>query len=114
MTTFFRGTRSHITRNKVTKSRVSSFEIIISFFFRNIKSPSVVALFFWNPNAPVVAQRFGHQRKLRLVLAGNRNAGRMYLREARITEVCPFFVRLPNGRGVAAHCVGGELKHVAV
>ena len=46
----------NVPGHKITKCRVSSFKIIIPFFFRNLPRIAVIALFLWNPNATIVAE----------------------------------------------------------
>src|SRR5664279_5954638 len=61
ITTLFRSTARYVPRNKIPKSRIFSFQVIVSFVFRNITGFTTVILFFRNPDPPVITQRFGHQ-----------------------------------------------------
>ena len=73
-----------------------------------------VALFLRHPDAPVVAQRFAHQRELRLMIAADRDAGRMNLRVTRVREACAFLVSAPGCGDVATLRVGREIKNISV
>ena len=70
--------------------------------------------FFGHPDAAVVAQRLAHQGQLRLVGAGDRDAGRVDLGVAGVGHVGALAVGPPGGGDVAAHGVGGEEEDVAV
>ena len=63
--------------------------------------PALVAGYFRNPDAPVVAERFGHQGQLRLVGARDRDARRVDLRVARVAERRAALVRAPDRGRVA-------------
>ena len=76
--------------------------------------PRLSPFFFGHPDPAVVAERFRHERELRLVVAGDRNAGRVNLREAGVGEVCAPAVGPPDGGRVAGLGVGGEVKDVAI
>ncbi len=69
---------------------------------------------FRSPDAAVVAERFRHQRELGLIFAGDGDAGWVDLRVAGVGEEGSAFGGAPGGGDVAAHCVGGEEKDVAV
>ena len=73
-----------------------------------------VFLFLRNPDATVVTERFGHERELRLLLAVNRNTGRVNLDEAGVGEECALLVRLNERGAVAVHRVGGEEVGVSI
>ena len=73
-----------------------------------------VLLFLRHPDAAVVAQRLGHERELRLVVAADRDAGRVNLRVAGIGEAGAALVGAPDGGGVGAARVGREIEDVAV
>ena len=65
-----------------------------------------VAFAFRRPDTPVVAQTFAHQRELRLILAGDRDARRVDLRVAGVREKRAFFVGAIRGGDVATLGVG--------
>ena len=67
-----------------------------------------------HPDPAVVAQRLAHQGELGLVLAADRDAGRVDLGEAGVGEVGALAVGPPGGGHVAAHRVGGQEEHVPV
>src|SRR5208282_2148513 len=58
--------------------------------------------------------RLRHQGELRLILAGDGDAGGVDLREARIGEESATLVSAPDGGGVAALGIGRKVKDVAV
>ncbi len=106
--------RGHIARHQVAEAGILALQEIIALGGRNLARRPFVALFQRHPYAPVVAQRFAHQGELALVFAGNGNAGGVNLGEARVSEQRAAFVRAPDGRGVAALGIGGEVIYVAV
>ena len=67
-----------------------------------------------HPDPAVVAQRFGHQRQLALLLAADGNASGMDLRVAGIGEERPFLAGAPGRRDIAAPGVGRKEENVAV
>ncbi len=106
--------RSHIARNQVAEAGIAALQIIIALVFRNLVRRPLVALLLRHPDAAVVAQRFAHQRQLRLIIARHRNAGGMNLREAGIGEQRAALVRAPDGGGVGTFGVGRKIVDVAV
>ena len=103
-----------IARDQVSERRIEPFEVIVPFLFRDLVRCALVGLGFRDPDAPVIPEAFAHERELRLVLAGDRDACRMYLRKAGVTEERPAFVRAPCCGGIAHLRVRREEKHVAV
>ena len=81
---------------------------------RGSGSAALVAGFFRHPDAAVIAQRFAHQREFGLIIAGNRDAGRMNLRETGIGEGRAALIGAPDGGGVGAFGVGRKIEDVAV
>ena len=75
---------------------------------------AVVAALLGHPHAAVVAQRLRHQGQLRLVLAGDRDAGRVDLRVAGVGEQRAALVRPPRRRDVRALGVRRQVVDVAV
>ena len=61
--------------------------------------------FLRHPDASVVAQRFAHQRQFALLVAVDRNTGRMDLREAGIAEKRSFPIALHGCGTIAVHRV---------
>src|SRR5262249_19942172 len=108
------GTRGHVARHEISKTRIPAFQVIVAVGFRYVIGTAAVAFLFGDPDAPVVAKRFAHQSQLGLVEPADRNARRMNLgktgiRECSTTLVCP-----PDGGGVAVLGVGRQVKDVAV
>ena len=66
------------------------------------------------PDAAVVAERFGHEGELRLVIAGDGDAGRVDLGEARVGHQCATAGGAPCRHDITAHGVGGEEEDIAV
>ena len=87
----------HVARHQIAEARIAPLQVIIALVFRNLIRRPFVALLLRHPDAAVVAQRLAHQRQLRLILARDRNAGRVDLREAGIGEECAAFMRAPDG-----------------
>ena len=106
--------RGHVARNQVAEAGIAALEVVIALVFRDLVGRALVALFLRHPDAAVVAQRLAHQRELGLIVAGDRNAGGMDLREAGIGEQRAALVRAPDGGDVGALGVGGEIVDVAV
>ena len=106
--------RGHVARNQIAEAGIAALEIIIALGFGNLIWRTLVAFLQRHPDAAVIAQRFAHQRELRLIIAGDRDAGGMDLREAGIGEERAAFVCAPDGGGVGALGVGGKIKDVAV
>src|SRR5205085_4557532 len=74
---FFRSARCNVARREISEARVFALEVVIALRLRNLLRTARVALRFRHPNAAVIAQRLRHQRQLRLVIAGLRDACRM-------------------------------------
>ncbi len=110
----FRGAGGDIARDEVTETGIPALEIVVAFVFRNRTGRALVAGLFGNPDAAVVAKRFRHEGELGLILASNGDAGGVNLRETRISKESAPLVGAPNGGGVAAFGVGGEIEDVAV
>ncbi len=104
----------HVARHKVAEARIAALQIVVALGLGNLIGRALVALLFGNPDAPIVAQRFAHQRQLRLIVAADGNAGGMNLCEARVGKERAALVRPPDGRGVRAFGVGGKKVDVAV
>ena len=105
---------SNVARNKIAKAGIAAFEIVIALGFGDLIRRAFVACFERNPDAAVVAQRFAHESELRLIIAGDGNAGGVNLREARIGEESAAFVGAPDGGNVRSFSVRGQIINVAV
>ena len=88
--------RRDVARHEVAERRVLALEVVVALLFGNLLRRPLVALRLRHPDAAVVAQAFAHQRQLRLVIAGDRDAGRVDLREARVGEQRAALVRAPR------------------
>ena len=108
------GPRGDVPRREVPEARVHALEVVVALLFRDLARRTLVALGPGHPDPPVVAERLGHERQLRLVLAGDRDAGRVDLGEAGVGEGRALLVRAPDRRRVAALGVGREVEDVAV
>src|SRR5690606_17162358 len=98
-----RSARGDVARRQVAEARVLALEVVVARVLGNlIRVLADVLLALRYPDASVVAQRLGHQRQLRLVVAGDRNAGRVDLREARVREAGATLVRAVRRGDVAA------------
>ena len=106
--------RRHIARHQIAEAWIAPLQVIIALGFGDLIRRALVARLHRHPDAPVVAQRFAHQRQFRLVIARHRNAGRMNLREARIGKQRAAFVRAPDGRAVRSLGVGRKVINVSV
>ena len=110
----FGGAGSDIARNEIAETGILALEIVVALGFGNLAGRALVAGLFGDPNAAVVAERFGHQGELGLILAGDGDARGVDLREARIGKEGAALVGAPDGGGVAALGVRGEIEDVAV
>ena len=111
---FFGRAGSDVAWNQISETGVAPLEIIIAFIFRNLLRGPRVSFFLWDPNAPVVPERFRHERQLGLIFVAHWNACRVNLREAGIAEKRAAAMRAPDRRGVATLRVGGKIKNVSV
>src|ERR1017187_3150728 len=104
----------HVARHEVAEAGVFALQEVIALSFGDLAGGALVALRDGYPNAAVVAQGFAHQGELALVFAGDGDAGRVNLGEAGIGEQGAALVCPPDGGGVAAFGIGGEVIDVAV
>ena len=102
----FLGTaRSDVAGREIAEARVLPLEVVIALLLRNLIGAAGVAGSFRHPDAAVVAQRFGHQRQLRLKIAALRDARGMNLRVAGIRKVSAAPIRAPDGGGIRCLCI---------
>ena len=89
-------TRCHITWNKIAKTGIFVFQVIVAFLFWNrCRRPGVTG-FFGYPYSAVIAQTFAHQGQFGLITAMNRNAGGVDLDKTWIGKTCSLFMRPPG------------------
>ena len=110
----FRGARGNVTRNEVAEARVAAFEIVVALVLGDVTRTPVVVFLLRNPHASVVSEALGHQRQLRLIIAGYRDARRMDLRKARVGEERAALVAAPRGGRVRVLRVRRQVVDVAV
>src|SRR5438093_143156 len=79
--------RGDVARGEVAIGGVDALEVVVALALRDLVGGAGVALLLRDPNAPVVAERLGHERELRLVFARARDAGGVDLGEAGVGEV---------------------------
>ena len=91
-----------------------SSQTCIAVRLRDVYGIAPVALGLRHPDAAIVAERFAHQRQLRLVIAADRDAGRVDLRKTRIGKQRAFAVRAPDRGRVGTAPAGREKKDVAI
>ena len=94
--------RGHVARHQVAEAGVAALQVVIALGLGNLVGRARVALLLGHPDAAVVAQRLAHQGELRLVVARDRDARRMDLREAGVGEQRAALVGAPDGGGVAS------------
>ena len=121
VTRFLGGAGGNVARREVTEGRVFALQIVVAVIFLDIGGIHLLLLQFpgdllgfRHPNPAIVAEGFGHQGELGLIVAADRDARRMDLRETRIGEQRPALGGPPGGGDVAAHRVGGKEEHVAI
>ena len=112
--TFLGGTRCHVAGNHVAERGITAFEVVIAIVNRNIGRSANVPLLLRHPDAAVVPEALAHQRELRLMIAGDRNAGRVNLGVAGVREERPATISAPDGRDVARFRVGRQVENVAI
>ena len=83
------GARRDVAGHEVAEARIAALEVVVALRLGNLLGRALVALVLRHPHAAVVAQALRHQRQLRLVIAADRNAGRVDLREAGVGEEAP-------------------------
>ena len=98
-----------VARHQVAEARVLPLEVVVALVLRDLLRRTRVALLLRNPHAAIVPQAFAHQRELRLVIAGDRNAGRVNLGEAGVGEQRAALVRAPRRGDVRVHRVRREV-----
>ena len=103
-----------VARDEVAEAGIAALEVVVALVFGDFVGWALVALLLGHPDAAVVAERLGHEGELGLVVAGDGDAGGMDLGEAGVGEERAALVRTPDGGGVAALGVGGEIVDVAV
>src|SRR5207237_1059927 len=97
----FGAARGDVAWREVSVARIFAFEIVVAVLFGDLPRVFLqVGFVLWHPHAAVIAQRFGHQRQLRLVIARHGNTGRMDLRVTRVRKCRAFFMRAPDRRDV--------------
>src|SRR5262245_52138882 len=106
--------RRDVARRQIAVARVFAFEVIIALVFEDLVRAAAVAGLLRRPDSAVVAERFGHQRQLRLIIAAGGDAGRVDLRVAGVGEERALLERAVGRRHVAALRVGREEEDVAV
>ena len=104
-----------VAGDQVAERGVDPLQVVVAVLLGDVARVLLAVLApLRHPDTAVVAQRLRHQRQLGLVLAGDRDAGRVDLRVAGVAEVGALAVRAPRRGDVAAHRVGGEEVDVAV
>src|SRR5690606_1077716 len=109
--------RSNIARHQVSEGRVFPFKEIVAFAFGNAHGVGRFKTFhrcLRNPYPSVVAKRLRHEGEFRLVMAGDRYTGGMYLSKTGVTEQCAFLVGAPDGCRVRSFGIRREIEYVAV
>src|SRR5262245_732468 len=89
-------TRGDVAWHEIPEARILALEIVVAFVLRYLVRRPGVALFLRDPDSPIVSQALAHQRELGLMIAADRNARWMDLRETGIGEEGAAFVRAPG------------------
>src|SRR3712207_1102960 len=106
--------RGDVAGHQVAERGVDPLEVVVPLALGDVPRVTGVAALLGHPHAAVVAKRLAHQRELGLVVALDRDAGRVDLRVAGVGEVRAPLVRPPDRRGVGALGVRGQVEDVAV
>ena len=107
-------TGCHVTRHEVTEARVLFFEVVVTVFFGDLVRRTGVARLARNPDTAVVTERFAHQGELGLQVAVARNASRVNLRVAGVSEQGAALVGTESSRHVRTLGVGRKVVDVTV
>ena len=103
-----------VARHQVAEGRVDPLQVVVALLLGDLPGVALVLAGLRHPDPAVVAERLAHQGQLRLVVAGDRDAGRVDLGVAGIAEQGALAMRPPGRGDVAAHRVGGQEEDVAV
>ena len=107
--------RRDVTRDQVAERRVDPLQVVVAVLLGDVPWVlGAVASALRHPDAAVVAERLTHQGQLRLVMAGDRDAGGVDLGVAGVGHVGALAVGPPGRGDVAAHRVGGQEEHVSI
>ena len=108
------GAAGDVAGGQVAVRGVFALQVVVPLLLGNLVRRALVALLQGHPDAAVVAQALGHEGELALVVPGDGDAGGVDLGVAGVAEGGPLLVGPPDGAGVAALGVGGQVHHVAV
>ena len=109
------GAAGDVPGRQVAEGGILPLQVVVAVVLGDLAGGlAAVLLALRHPDAAVVAQGLGHQRELALVIAGDRDAGGVDLREAGVGEGRPLLVGAPDGGAVAALGVGGQVEDIAV
>src|SRR5580700_685216 len=78
--------RGDIARHQIAEAGIAPLQIVVALVLRNLIGWTLIPRLQRNPDAAVITQRLAHERELRLIMPGDRNASRMNLSEARVGE----------------------------
>src|SRR4029077_4670914 len=109
----FRRPGGDVARREIAEAGVLPLQEVVPLILGDLARRAMIAVLLRPPDAAVVPERFAHERKLGLVIAAHRDAGRMDLGVAGVAEERPALVRTPDGGGVGAFGVGGKVEDVA-
>src|SRR5438105_11964096 len=115
ITNFLGCARCDIARRQISEAGVFSLQVIIAIRLRDfIWRLGAIFHPFGDPDAAIVAERLRHQRELRLMLAGDWDAGRVNLGETGIAEEGATFICAIGGGDIAATRISRKKKDVAI
>src|ERR1700693_3556641 len=106
--------RGHIARDQIAEAGIAPLQKVVTFVLGDLIGWTLIPRLHRHPDAPVIAKRLAHQRELRLIAPGNRDAGGMDLSEARVGERSAPLVGPPDSGAVGAFRVGRQIINVAV
>ena len=113
VTRFLGRPRGDVTGRQIAVTRVFPLEVVVALGLGNVSRAAGVAGAPRHPDPAVVAERFRHQRQLRLIVATDRDAGRVDLGEAWVGERGAALVGPEGGGDVASLGFGREIEDVA-
>ena len=115
------GAGSDVTGNQVAEGRIAALQVVVAALLRNLGRLDLVLAeledilhVVRHPDAAVVPQGLGHQGELALLVAMDRDTGRVDLREAGVREESALAVGLHRGGTVGVHRVRGQEIGISV
>ena len=109
------GARGDVARGEIAEAGIHPLEIVVAVSLGDaVRVLAGILFLLRRPDAAVVAERFRHQRELRLVVATHGDARGVDLRVAGIRQARAALVSAPDRGGVGLPRIGREIEDIAV